>query len=146
MKRHKKKASSEVHLGFQIAPMVDVVFVIMLFFMVLAGSVKVENAHNIKLPGTVETDKAISMPEEQTIRIQEDGVVLFNDDEQNKDLQDLTGKLMELKQSSKASNSEVLITITADPTAEYRRVVDVFDSLSQAEISNVTFQAVEPEQ
>jgi biopolymer transport protein ExbD len=25
------------HLGFQIAPMIDVVFVIMLFFMVMAG-------------------------------------------------------------------------------------------------------------
>ena len=46
MKRHKKRGNAEVHLGFQIAPMVDVVFVIMLFFMVLAGSVKVENSHN----------------------------------------------------------------------------------------------------
>ena len=32
-------------IGFQIAPMVDVVFVIMLFFMVMAGAVKVENHH-----------------------------------------------------------------------------------------------------
>ena len=31
-------------LGFQIAPMIDVVFVIMLFFMVMAGAVKVEAA------------------------------------------------------------------------------------------------------
>ena len=34
----------DAELGFQIAPMIDVVFVIMLFFMVMAGSVKTERA------------------------------------------------------------------------------------------------------
>ena len=37
---------NEGNLGFQIAPMIDVVFVIMLFFMVMAGAVKVENELN----------------------------------------------------------------------------------------------------
>ena len=55
-KRHRRKANAEVNLGFQIAPMIDVVFVIMLFFMVMASDVQVENAHNTKLPGTVESD------------------------------------------------------------------------------------------
>ncbi len=61
-KTQETKQSSEVHLGFQIAPMVDVVFVIMLFFMVLAGSVQVENAHNTKLPGTVEVPNSRHHP------------------------------------------------------------------------------------
>lgn len=34
--------SDDIAIGFQIAPMIDVVFVIMLFFMVMTGSVKVE--------------------------------------------------------------------------------------------------------
>ena len=33
-KRHRRKQSAEVNLGFQIAPMIDVVFVILLFFIV----------------------------------------------------------------------------------------------------------------
>ena len=40
---------NEGNLGFQIAPMIDVVFVIMLFFMVMAGAVKVENELNTQL-------------------------------------------------------------------------------------------------
>jgi biopolymer transport protein ExbD len=40
--------------GFQIAPMIDVVFVIMLFFMVMAGAVKIENELNSQLPGTLQ--------------------------------------------------------------------------------------------
>jgi hypothetical protein len=38
--RHRKKANAEVNLGFQIAPMIDVVFVILLFFIVSASSVR----------------------------------------------------------------------------------------------------------
>ena len=38
--------TNEGNFGFQIAPMIDVVFVIMLFFMVMAGAVKVENELN----------------------------------------------------------------------------------------------------
>ena len=44
--------SNDGNFGFQIAPMIDVVFVIMLFFMVMAGAVKVENELNTQLPGT----------------------------------------------------------------------------------------------
>ena len=46
---------NEGTFGFQIAPMIDVVFVIMLFFMVMAGAVKVENELNTQLPGTAST-------------------------------------------------------------------------------------------
>ena len=148
MKRHKKRGTSEVHLGFQIAPMVDVVFVIMLFFMVLAGSVKVENSHNTKLPGTEETKEATSLPDEIAIRIEDDGQVLLNEDQidtpEIKALPELTGRLMELKHSSDASKSEVLVTIYAADQAKYERVVNVLDALSQAKIGNVTFQAGAP--
>ena len=150
MKRHKKRGSSEVHLGFQIAPMVDVVFVIMLFFMVLAGSVKIENAHNTKLPGTEETDNAVSMPDEIAIRIEDDGQVYLNEDPldtaESPELDELTRNLMDLKKSSVASHSEVLVTIYAAEQAKYGRVVNVLDSLSRAEIANVTFQAGAPEE
>jgi len=36
-----RQESADAPPGFQIAPMIDVVFVIMLFFMVMAGAVKV---------------------------------------------------------------------------------------------------------
>jgi len=38
-----KPETADASPGFQIAPMIDVVFVIMLFFMVMAGAVKVEH-------------------------------------------------------------------------------------------------------
>lgn len=149
MKRRHKKPSNEVNLGFQIAPMIDVVFVIMLYFMVMAGAVQVENAHNTKLPGTIETSNATSLPEEIAIRIEDDGQVYLNDDPldtpEAKVLNELGHNLVQLKQSSEASKSELLVTIYANEQAKYERVVDVLDALSISRIANVTFQAGSPD-
>ena len=149
-RRHKKKQTSEVHLGFQIAPMVDVVFVIMLFFMVLAGSVKVENSHNTKLPGKLETTNPTDTPDEIAIRIEDDGQVYLNEDPldtpENADLPELANNLNQLRETSEASKSTVLVTIYANEQAKYERVVNVLDALTRAKLSNVTFQAGDPEQ
>lgn len=149
-RRHKRKPSSEVNLGFQIAPMIDVVFVIMLYFMVMAGAVQVENAHNTKLPGTVQVEASDTpMPDEIAIRVEDDGQVYLNDDPldapETKLLPELAHNLNQLRESSEASRSEVLVTIYANEQAKYERVVDVLDALSRAKISNVTFQAGSPE-
>lgn len=149
-RRHKRKQTSEVHLGFQIAPMVDVVFVIMLFFMVLAGSITVENAHNTKLPGIIELSTVDTLPpEEIAIRIEDDGQVYLNEDPldnpEDKNLPELAGNLIQLRESSEAAKSEVLVTIYANEQAKYERVVNVLDALTRARIANVTFQAGAPE-
>lgn len=125
--------------------MIDVVFVILLFFIVQASDIQVENAHNTKLPGTEETESETPLPDEISIRIEDDGQVYLNDDPldtpEAKLLPELAGNLNQLRESSDASKSEVLVTIYANELAKYERVVDVLDALSRAKISNVTFQA-----
>lgn len=150
MKRRRKKSGAEVNLGFQIAPMIDVVFVIMLYFMVMAGAVQVENAHNTKLPGTVQVENSDTpMPDEIAIRVEDDGSVYLNEDPLDgpevKLLPELASNLNQLRESSEASRSEVLVTVYAHEQAKYERVVDVLDALSRARITNVTFQAGSPE-
>lgn len=149
MKRRTKKTSAEVNLGFQIAPMIDVVFVIMLYFMVMAGAVQVENAHNTKLPGTVETKEATNLPDEIAIRIEDDGQTYLNEDPLDgpdvKLLPELATNLNDLRKSSEATGSKVLVTVYAAEQAKYERVVDVLDALSRAKITDVTFQAGAPE-
>jgi biopolymer transport protein ExbD len=159
-RRNQRKVPPQVNLGFQIAPMVDVVFVIMLFFMVLAGAVKTENVHNTKLPGTITTTTDTPMPDEIAIRIEDDGQIYFNDDPldtpESKSLTDLETNLYQLRKSSDASKSEVLVTIYANELARYERIIDTLDALSRAnadrpgdpiasKITNVTFQAGAPE-
>ncbi len=148
--RHRRKANAEVNLGFQIAPMIDVVFVILLFFIVQASDIQVETSHVTKLPGTVEVDPSNALPpDEIAIRVEDDGQVYMNDDPLDgpeiKDLPELAGTLNQLRESSEASQSKVLVTIYANELARYERVVDVLDALSRAKITDVSFQAGSPD-
>jgi biopolymer transport protein ExbD len=148
-RRHRRKPSAEVNLGFQIAPMIDVVFVILLFFIVQASDIQVENAHVTKLPGTIESDKNTVLPDEIAVRIEDDGQVYLNDDPLDspttKELPEFASNMNQLRENSDAAKSEVLVTIYANELARYERVVDVLDALSRAKVSNVTFQAGSPD-
>lgn len=148
-KRHRRKANAEVNLGFQIAPMIDVVFVILLFFIVQASDIQVENAHVTKLPGTVESSTETILPDEIAVRVEDDGQVYLNDDPLDgpeiKDLPEFASNLNQLREASDASKSKVLVTIYANELARYERVIDVLDALSRAKITDVTFQAGSPD-
>ncbi len=145
LKDRRSKPSAEVNLGFQIAPMIDVVFVILLFFIVQASDIQVETAHVTKLPGIVPAGPGINTPDEISVRIEDDGQVYLNDDlldtPEAKNLPELASSLDQLRESSDASKAQVLVTIYANEFAKYERVVDVLDALSRARISNVSFQA-----
>ncbi len=130
-------------VSFQIAPMIDVVFVIMLFFMVMAGEVKIENELNIKLPGTVQTANSMDFVDDIIIGIDKTGQVTLNDDNvdtpNSTDLPQLKVNLARLKEASDAAKSQAVVTIVSDEDAKFGRTVNVLDSLAYAKISTVTF-------
>ncbi|MGI8602363.1 MAG: ExbD/TolR family protein [Verrucomicrobiales bacterium] len=135
-------------LGFQIAPMIDVVFVIMLFFMVMAGAIKVENHLVTNLPARSESDST-EFVDETIIGVAEDGEVTLNDEPVDTatatDLRQLKASLNRLKQNADDSKNQVVITIVSEPQAKYSRVVDVLDALTYAKITNVTFTVADEE-
>jgi biopolymer transport protein ExbD len=145
----KRKSHYDGDLGFQIAPMIDVVFVIMLFFMVMAGAVKVEREINTKLPGTAETSGPTEFVDEVVISISEAGEVTLNDEPMDppasKEMPQLRGTLLRAKQSSDAAKSQLMVTIVSEPDARYSRAVDVLDALALAQIENVSFTTTEEE-
>jgi len=103
--------------GFQIAPMIDVVFVIMLFFMVMAGAVKVEHELKTTLPGNAETAKETDLPDEVTIGVSETGEVTLNEDPVgapgDKLLENLYNQMKQLGQAAEQSKTKLLITFRA---------------------------------
>ena len=141
--------TNEGNIGFQIAPMIDVVFVIMLFFMVMAGAVKVERELNTQLPGSAETSTSTDFVDEQIITVSENGEILLNDEPfdspTSHDLPQLKGTLMRLKQNADAAKSPTMVTIVSDEAAKYSRTIDVLDALAVAKIDNVTFTVSDQE-
>lgn len=135
-------------MGFQIAPMVDVVFVIMLFFMVMAGAVKVENELSTKLPGSAESSTASAEFNDETIiDISDDGVVSLNeepfDTPESAELPQLRATLMRLKENADSAKQPAVVTIVSDAHAKYSRTIDVLNALAAAKITNVTFNVNE---
>src|ERR1700761_2253089 len=119
MKRFDPHANgADGNLGFQIAPMIDVVFVIMLFFMVMAGAVKVEREINSKLPGQVDTNGPTDFVDEIVINITENGEVSLNDEPMDPtsshDIPQLRNTLLRLKQASDAAKSPTMVTIISE--------------------------------
>jgi biopolymer transport protein ExbD len=154
MATHRTVEAENVNLGFQIAPMIDVVFVIMLFFMVMAGAVKKEMELKSTLPGMAPPNltDAEEPPDDIIVVVEESGVVMLNEEEfdtppdpsqaslpQYKLLPNFTATLMRLKEEADNRKAKVLVTIQAEEQARYERVIDVLNSLSKAKISNVTF-------
>ena len=141
--------ANEGMIGFQIAPMIDVVFVIMLFFMVMAGAVKVEKELNTQLPGNAETSGPTEMVDEMVIAIAETGEVTLNDEPMDtpasRDLPTLKNTLTRLRQAGEQSKTPTMVTVVSEPQAKYSRTVDVLDALSVAGITNVTFTVSEEE-
>lgn len=144
-----KSGWNDGNLGFQIAPMIDVVFVIMLFFMVMAGAVKVERELNTQLPGSAETSGQTDFVDEQVITIAESGEVSLNDEPMdtpdNRLMPSLRATLIRLKKASDESKSPTLVTVVSEPSARYSRTVDVLDALAIAGIGNVTFTVSDEE-
>src|SRR5712672_2078529 len=113
--RRLKIDPNEGTLGFQIAPMIDVVFVIMLFFMVMAGAVKVERELNCQLPGTVETAKEVPFADEQVVQITARGEVLLNEEPiaapEDRAMTNLRGVLARVKANCEAAKTPAVVVI-----------------------------------
>jgi len=131
--------------GFQIAPMIDVVFVILVFFMALAAQIRIEQILQTKLPGVAIADssKPTEFIDEQILQVGEDGEVSLNeevfDSINDHDLPQLKTTLIRLKTSSDAAKSKLVVTLMSHPESPYARTIDVLNALAVAGITNVTF-------
>jgi biopolymer transport protein ExbD len=130
-------SQTQENLEFQIAPMVDVIFILILFFMCSAGAVKVENELSLKLPGRISQDQPMRMLDEQMIEIEEDGQIILNN--QQMDTSSLAGTLQRYKAISDDSKSGTVITILTARNTKYQRIIDVLNECAAAKIESVTF-------
>lgn len=132
----------EVKLELQIAPLIDVVFLLLIYFMVAASLIKKEGDISFILPATVNQMEKVKIPLEVLIEIDEDGTVLFEgltfsaDDEM---LNDLAGQVAALKQVAKSQQSPFFVNILPNKFAFHERVINVMDACAAAGVESLTF-------
>jgi len=132
-------------IELQIAPMIDVCFLLLFFYILTSKPVKPEADMSMTLPGTVSQEESVDIPDEQRIIIQANSQIVLNDlavdTPQSRDLPALLKTLTRFKESSDANKSEALITIDAADGCDHQRIVDVLNVCAQAGIQGVTFSA-----
>jgi biopolymer transport protein ExbD len=127
----------------QMGPMIDMVFLLLVFFMVTAKPIKQESDISLGLPGTVAAEEAVDLPDEQRVRIEDDGTIMLNDatfgDPSDTQLDTLVATLKRFKESADANKSEALVTLDAADGTNHQRIVDVLNACARADITGVTF-------
>lgn len=131
----------------QIAPLIDVVFLLLIYFMVSSTLKRTEADLTLALPGAVSVSTQLEMPDEQIIEVLADGSIMLNNKVYSaRDKSDLAGleyTLLRYSQASAAAKVKAMITIAAEDDAVHERVVDVLNACAGAGIKNVTFGSVQ---
>ena len=133
--------SGDGDIGFQIAPMVDVVFVLLLFFMASAGSQIIELELNINLPSGRSQQAVPGAPSTPIIiDIFPDGRVQMNnkvyDTPTSKELPELRAWLTDT--INKFGDKDPVI-IRPEPDTRHERIMDVLNAAAAAGVKNLTF-------
>jgi len=147
MQIHRKDLQA---VEIQMGPMIDMVFLLLVFFMVTAKPIKQESDVNIGLPGTVTQEETLDIPDEQRISVLANGEVVLNDltvgQAGDSKLSILIGILKRFKESADANKSEALVTIAPDDSSQHQRIVDVLNACASAGITGVTFAGLSDEE
>ncbi|NCD22909.1 MAG: biopolymer transporter ExbD [Spartobacteria bacterium] len=139
----KLKHKDDVKAAVDMTPMIDCVFLLLVFFMVSTTFNKQEADISFALPGTTEQSDSVEIPDEQIIQITEAGNVFLNDLEYDKptdpDMPELVKTLELFRQTADANKVPAMITIAPEDNVKQQRVVDVLNACTAAKIANVTF-------
>ncbi|MDZ8119767.1 ExbD/TolR family protein [Pontiella agarivorans] len=131
----------------QIAPLIDVVFLLLIYFMVSAQLKRTEADLDLALPGAVSVSTQMEIPDEQIIEVLASGEIVLNNkvyvSPDKADLAGLEYTLLRYAQAAKISKTKAVITIAADDDAVHERVIDVLNACAGAGIKNVTFGTAE---
>jgi len=126
----------------QITPLIDVVFLLLIYFMVTASLIKKEADLSFMLPAKVDTNDPISLPIEVLIEVTEAGDIMINGmvfGQGSGNLDDLIGQLYVLKEAADSSASELIVNILPEDKALHGRIIMVMDACAAANVQNMSF-------
>jgi len=124
------------------APLIDIVFLTLVFFITIATYATLESEVDIDLPtasSAVQTDRTLS---EIYINLRDDGRIILNNREMTvEQLQDVLNRVAELAPGG-------AVIIRGDRSAALGQAISILNCCRNADISNVSFAALteEPEE
>ena len=136
------KSVEETKLELQIAPLIDVVFLLLIYFIMTAALIKKEGDISFMLPSSQPATQMIDIPVEVLIEITAEGAVVIEGMRFAKDdtrLSELVTQLRGLKDIAEAQRSPFYVNILPNQETEHQRVIDVMDACAAAKVKNLSF-------
>ena len=119
--------------AFPLAPMIDVVFLLLIFFIATMQFSQSERELNVSVPVAEEGADAKQTVGEIIVNVREDGGVVVDNAEMTQT--DLFAKLTRIA----AVHKNQAIRIRGDGKVEYQKIVEVIDVCQKAGIPNISF-------
>jgi len=123
----------------QMAPLIDIVFLTLIFFMTLSIFHQLESELSISVPKATESKEAVRSPGEIIINVAKNGDIILN---QRKLSYDDLEKM--LNRISKLYKNQPVI-IRADESTYHKYVINVLDACAGANIWNISFSTLKEE-
>lgn len=137
-----QKHTEETKLDLQIAPLIDVVFLLLIYFMVTAALIKKEGDIAFMLPAQVPPEAVQMLPIEVQIQITVDGIVEVDGMRfaaEDETLMEMASQLDGLKAMAKSQGAEFFVSIQPHRNVEHKRIIQVMDACAAAEVKSLTF-------
>ena len=148
MARHKHyDAVEEENASLYISSLIDVTFLLLIYFLVTSAIQVRETDLGMKLPAAMPGDKQ-PVIEPLFIKIDASGIIyagtragqqVLDSDPAVRDLPMLTQQLDMYASAARSANSTPLVQLWADGGAITQRVIDVINALAAKDIQSVTF-------
>ena len=132
----------DAKLELQIAPLIDVVFLLLIYFMVTASLIKKEGDVAFMLPAAPSDSQVVELPVEVIIQVDSDGTVEVEGQrfaKEDRELKDLIIQIEGSKQIARTQNSRFFVNILPNKDAIHSRIIDVMDACAAAKVESLSF-------
>jgi biopolymer transport protein ExbD len=121
------------HPGIQLAPLVDVLLLLLIFFLMTWNAARNENELDVKVPKASAAKEKSAPIGDVVVNVKADGNVVVN-------RRTLTGpELSDLLKNLVQLNTEQAVVIRGDEAGAYKNIVGVLNICSEAGVTNVAF-------
>ena len=121
------------HPGIQLAPLVDVLLLLLIFFLLTWNAARNENELDVKVPKASAAQEKSAPIGDVIVNVKADGSVVVN-------RRSLSGSdLTTLLKGLVALNPDQAVVIRGDEAGAYKNIVEVLNICTEAGVTNVAF-------
>jgi biopolymer transport protein ExbD len=142
-KKAVRKADPEADPEFQIAPMIDILLVLLVFFMSISSTEVLQANKEVNLPIAKEAKEAKDNPGQVIINVTHAAINNTTGIEVDQKKYPAPADLVMMLQGRVASNPLVRVLIRADREVRYEYMRQLLEAVGKAGVGNVTFSVVD---